>query len=210
MKAKKGLLESDSVNQKLLEKVKAEVGNRTGAHGLDHFMRVRKYAVYIAKKEGANVKIVEAMAFLHDLVRYEDEREEYSVEETIKKATEVLANLKQFSDADAKVILDGIRSHSLHSKIEAIPGSLEAKVLFDADKLDSVGRVGIARWFITMASRNLTINQIAQIYIKTIKEQQLKMDGKLYTETGTRMIGKKLPWTLKFMEGLIKEIGVDT
>jgi len=198
------------MNQKLLEKVKNEIGDRTGAHGFDHFMRVRKYAVFIAKKEGANVKVVEAMTLLHDLVRYEDEREEYSVEETIKKATEILAELGQFSTSDTKAILDGIKSHSLHSRIEATPASLEAKVLFDADKLDSVGRVGIARWFTTMASRNLTIKQIAQTYIKTINEQQIKMNNKLYTETGTIMIQKKLPWTLKFMEGLIKEIGIET
>ncbi len=197
---------SNLMNGKLFERVKAEIGERSGAHGLDHFMRVRKYAVYLAKKEGANVKVVEAMALLHDLVRYEDEREKYSVEETLKKASLILDEL-HFSTEEKKAVLEGIKSHSLHSNIVAVPESLEAKIIFDADKLDSVGRIGIARWFITMSSRNLTIKQIAQIYVKTIKEQQDKMGGKLYTETATRMISKKLPWTMKFMESLIKDVG---
>lgn len=187
-------------NIELFSKVQELLQRRTGAHSLDHVLRVRKYALEIASKEKADKRIVEAMALLHDLVRYEGEKEEDSVKDTLVQAEKILKETNEYSSVEVKDILDGIKSHSLHSKIKTEPQTLEAKILFDADKLDSVGPIGIARWFTTMAPKNIPIKKSAEIYLQTIAEQEKKLGGMLYTKTATRKIKKDLAYTKKFME----------
>jgi uncharacterized protein len=189
----------------LLDIVKKEIGNRQGAHGLDHFLRVRKIALKISKNENANKEIVEAMTLLHDLVRFEDEREEESVEETLKKAKKILLEL-DYSNEQITQILDGIETHSLHSKTKKEPISIEAKILFDADKIDSVGEIGLARWFMTMGNKNVSIKNSALIYLNTIKKQEEKMNSRLYTKTGTELIKRDLDFSKKFLNDLIIKI----
>ena len=194
-----------NTGNKLESEVNKIISSRAGAHGIDHIMRVRKVALEIAEREGARKDIVEAMALLHDLVRYEDEREQESVEETIKQAKEIL-NKTEMPDDDKSIILDGIESHSLHSKARKEPSTLEAKILFDADKIDSVGRIGVARWFMTMDNRGLSIRQIAEIYLMTIEQITQKMESRMYTKAGTEMIKEGLEYSVAFMKDLIKDL----
>jgi uncharacterized protein len=193
------------MDEKLFEIVKERVGGRKGAHDLSHFLRVRKIALEIAESENADKKIVEAMALLHDLVRFEDEREKESVEKTLEEAKKILENLN-YEEKNINIILDGITSHSLHSKTQQEPSSLEAKILFDADKIDSVGEIGLARWFMTMGNKNITIKDSALVYLNTIKQQQEKMNSKLYTKKGTELIKKDLEFSKNFLSDLIKKL----
>ena len=193
------------MNNDLLNKVKEKIGNKEGAHGLDHFLRVRSIALKIAEKENADKEIVEAMTLLHDLVRFEDEREEESVEETLREAKNILLELN-FSQDKIQLILGGIESHSLHSKTQKDPSTLEAKILFDADKIDSVGEIGLARWFMTMGNKNISIKDSALIYLNTIKKQEEKMNFKLYTKTGTKLIKKDLEFSKNFLISLVEKL----
>ncbi|MFH1224176.1 MAG: HD domain-containing protein [Candidatus Diapherotrites archaeon] len=178
---------------------------RVGAHGFDHVLRVCKYALEIAEEEKANKKIVEAMALLHDIVRYEGEKEEESVAETLDAAKSILERTGGYSAAEIRHILDGIKSHSLHSEIKSEPQTIEAKILFDADKMDSVGPIGIARWFTTMAPKGIPIGKSAEIYLRTIRSMEKKLGGKLYTKTATKKI-KNLEYTKEFMKEVIRQI----
>ncbi len=191
------------MNRRLLYKVRNFVKDRNSAHGLDHLLRVRYYALTISAKEGGDKKLIEAMALLHDLVRYEDYREDRSVEDTLLAARKLLEELPSFSKRDIDRILGGIKSHSTHSRIKAKPLSIEAKILFDADKVDSVGPIGIARWFTAMAHKNMPIMESAKIYLRTIDEQNEKLGGRLYTRTGTSMLKKRLAYTKDFMKDII-------
>lgn len=190
---------------RLLDIVEKKIDNRQGAHGLDHFLRVRNIALKIAEKENANKKIVEAMTLLHDLIRYEDTREKESVKETLIEAKKILKKLS-YSKQETKLILDGIKSHSLHSKIKQEPNTLEAKILFDADKIDSVGEIGLARWFMTMGNKKISIKNAALVYLNTIKKQEEKMNFKLYTKTGNKLIKKDLEISKKFLTKLVKKL----
>ena len=193
-------------NEKLIRVVKDTVGSRVGAHGIDHLLRVRGYAIEIAEKEGARKDIVEAMALLHDLIRYEDERGRESVEETLKLAEKILKDLKA-PKADIRTILDGIRSHSIHSKMMTEPTTLEAKILFEADKIDAAGRTGVARWFTAVSGNmGMPIKKAAGLYLLTIEQQRQKMGERMYTETGTDMLRGKLAYSVTFMKDLIKEL----
>ena len=195
-----------NMNEKLFEKVKARIGDRQGAHDLSHFTRVRDIALKLADTENADKETVEAMALLHDLVRHEDERENSNVEETLREAEKILSELN-YDKGKTKIILDGIASHSLHSKIKKEPRTIEAKILFDADKIDSVGEIGIARWFMTMGNKNISVKDAALLYLKTIKEQQEKMGGKLYTPLGNELIREGLAFSIRFLNDLVRKLG---
>ncbi len=203
--AARELLGYKMINNKLLEKVKEKIGDRKGAHDLFHFLRVRGIALKIAESEKADKSIVEAMVLLHDLVRHEGEREDASVEETLKEAEKILKEIG-FDSVQVKTILDGIASHSLHSKLHKEPETIEAKILFDADKIDSVGEIGVARWFMTMGNKNISVKEAAQIYLQTIQKQQKKMNGKLYTELGNNLIQEDLVFSVQFLNNLIKKL----
>lgn len=133
-----------------LEKLKVEVRNRVEkndpAHDFDHIMRVYKNACSIAKKEGANVRIALTSALLHDIVSYpkSDPRSKNSSTESAKKARGILLKYG-YSQKEIKTITNAIRDHSFSKGV--VPQTLEGKVLQDADRLDAIGAIGIARAF---------------------------------------------------------------
>lgn len=116
------------------------------AHDFQHIIRVLKNAQKIARKEKANIRLVTAAALLHDIVSYpkSDPRSKNSSSESAKKAKKILAKYHYTKD-EIEIISDAICDHSFSRGIT--PRSLEGKVLQDADRLDAVGAIGIARTF---------------------------------------------------------------
>lgn len=133
-----------------LEKLKIEVRKRIEgndpAHDFEHIMRVYKNAERIAKKEGADLKIVLTAALLHDIISYKksDSRSKNSSSESAKEARKILQRY-DYNPDEVKMISDAINDHSFSKGI--VPKTLEGKVLQDADRLDAVGSIGIARTF---------------------------------------------------------------
>jgi uncharacterized protein len=194
------------MDSRLLKKVRAVVGVRGGAHGLDHLLRVNGLCEFIAEKEGGDLRIVSAMALLHDVVRFEGEFEAQSVVESVDMAKELLSGL-DYSFDEVEAVVHGIRAHSIHGVERVMPESLEAKILFDADKIDATGEVGVARWFMTMAGKNVSVREAAEIYLKEIGEMRDSLGGKLFTKTGTGLIKERIEVSVGFMKKLLKELG---
>jgi uncharacterized protein len=119
-----------------------------GCHGPDHSLRVEKTALFIGSKMGARQDILQAAAILHDIGRRFETASQGTIchaEKGTEMARELLAKLG-ISDADNRAICHAIISHRFRS--QNIPASLEAQILFDADKLDSIGAIGIGRAFL--------------------------------------------------------------
>lgn len=125
--------------------VKQILKNAEGGHDWFHIQRVRNLARTIGKKENANLYIVELGALLHDIA----DSKFYGGDEEIgpKKAREYLTSL----DVDENII-----SHveKIIANISFKGGhetqnfkSLELDIVQDADRLDAIGAVGIARTF---------------------------------------------------------------
>ena len=116
------------------------------AHDFDHIMRVYKNAEKLCKKEKANPKLVLTAALLHDIVSYakSDKRSKNASTESAKKAQTMLKKYN-YSDDDILIISDAIRDHSFSK--HKTPKTLEGKILQDADRLDAIGAIGIARAF---------------------------------------------------------------
>ncbi|MCA9811873.1 MAG: HD domain-containing protein [Nitrosarchaeum sp.] len=117
------------------------------AHDFAHIMRVYNNAKKIAKKENANEKLVLSAVLLHDIVSYSksDNRSKFSSSESAKEARKVLSNLGSYSSTEINIVCDAILDHS-YSRGRT-PTTLEGKILQDADRLDAIGAIGIARVF---------------------------------------------------------------
>lgn len=140
------------LNSALFERIKAEVRaqfeNARGSHDWDHTERVLRLGLKIGRKEKADLPILRLAAVLHDIGRGEEDRSNGTVchaEAGAKKARRILAGHGLPPDAISRIV-HCIAAHRYRKAVR--PETLEARVLFDADKLDSIGAVGIGRAFL--------------------------------------------------------------
>jgi uncharacterized protein len=122
--------------------------NSRGSHKWDHTLRVYRLCKHIGIAEGVDMDVLLAAAYLHDIGRgYQDESKGAvcHAEKGARLAEPILEKLA-LSKAQKNNILHCIRSHRFRGSHN--PVTPEARVLFDADKLDAIGAVGVARAFL--------------------------------------------------------------
>jgi uncharacterized protein len=119
-----------------------------GSHDISHLNRVWRTAQLIATEEGGDLRLLAAAVILHDCVTVEKDSplREQASRLSAEKAEEILKEL-QWSSLEIEAVSDAIRTHSYSAGLT--PGSLEGRILQDADRLDAIGAVGIARCFYT-------------------------------------------------------------
>jgi len=119
-----------------------------GSHNWEHTLRVYTLCMHIGEKEGADLEVLKIACLLHDVARsYQDESKGKICH--AQKGVEIASDLLEkypISDEQKVNIIHCIRSHRFRGNHK--PETIEAKVLFDADKLDAIGAVGIARAFL--------------------------------------------------------------
>lgn len=113
-------------------------------HDFDHVLRVLSLAERIGQAEGADMQVVRAAVLLHDISRTDEDTHQAGDHALLaaEEARQLLAERgapRAFIDA----VSHAIEAHRFRNAVD--PESLEAKVLFDADKLDTIGAVGVAR-----------------------------------------------------------------
>jgi uncharacterized protein len=140
------------INQEIIQKIEKEAKkffvDASGCHDWTHVERVCELAMNIGKKEKADSFVLTAACLLHDIGRKEEmaSRGKFCHAE---KGAELANKILQKYKLDQNIIdniLHCIISHRYRNN--HIPKTTEAKVLFDADKLDSIGAVGIGRDFL--------------------------------------------------------------
>ena len=143
---------TSSVAPALVARVREEAGaffaGARGSHDWDHTERVRRLALRIGRKEKADLGVLELAALLHDVGREAEDRSRGR--DCHAKAGAALARTvlerNGVDRATVRAVVHCIATHRYRGR--AVPESLEAKVLFDADKLDSIGAVGVGRAFL--------------------------------------------------------------
>jgi uncharacterized protein len=118
-------------------------------HGFDHVLRVYFMAEHLARLEGADVEIVHAAALLHDAGEVLPAGAEHltlrhSHQHAAAEFAERTLRLEGWSEECISAVQHCIRAHRFRDNSEP-PGTLEAQILFDADKLDAIGAIGVAR-----------------------------------------------------------------
>ena len=133
--------EIESLQKQVQQRMKND-----SAHDFNHVMRVYKNAQKLCKKERANEKLVLSAVLLHDIISYpkSDKRSKSSSLKSAEASKKILKKL-DFSEKEIQIVSDAIRDHSFSRG--KIPPTLEGKILQDADRLDAIGAIGIARVF---------------------------------------------------------------
>jgi uncharacterized protein len=133
---------------RIREQARAHFSQARGSHDWDHTLRVHRLCRRIGAAEGADLLVTEAAAYLHDIGRNHQDRtggQLCHAEQGAAIAREILAACP-LADPRRENIIHCIAAHRFR-RGEA-PRTLEASVLFDADKLDAIGAVGVARAFL--------------------------------------------------------------
>ncbi|MBT8341651.1 MAG: HD domain-containing protein [Desulfatitalea sp.] len=190
-----------------------------GSHDWDHTLRVHGLCRRIGTKAGADMPVLEAAAYLHDIGRADQDHANGSLCHAVRgaeRARPIIASLP-LDDRRKDNILHCVRAHRFRD--DHPPVSVEARVLFDADKLDAIGAVGVARAYLfagevgaclhnpdlppesTRAySRNDTGYREFVIKLAKIKERML-------TEEGRRLAHGRHAFMVAFFEQFVQEYG---
>jgi uncharacterized protein len=112
--------------------------NGGGGHDFDHVLRVTALAERIAAAEDADLRIVRTAALLHDIGESEGREDHH-----LRGAAKARALLQGEPDAFVEAVAHAIEAHRFRA--EPAPATLEAQCLSDADKLDAIGAIGVAR-----------------------------------------------------------------
>ena len=127
-----------------IEEARKWYPNDDPVHGFSHILRVLALSQRLARSEGADLEIVRAAALLHDAgdSGVGDERQEHQSAAALF-AGKVLA-AEGWPSEKIEAVQHCIRAHRFRNPSEQ-PATIEAKVLFDADKLDAIGAIGAVR-----------------------------------------------------------------
>ncbi|MBQ6353146.1 MAG: HD domain-containing protein [Lentisphaeria bacterium] len=140
---------SDRLFVRVREAVERKLSGASGCHDFDHTLRVLANARMLATLlPEADRTVVELAALLHDIARPEELESQGKICHAVRGAEIARAMLTEFgaSETTAAAVASAVRSHRYRD--EVAPQSLEAKIVFDADKLDSLGAVGLGRAFL--------------------------------------------------------------
>lgn len=208
----------DTITETMLKEIKAMYEAADSAHDFSHILRVYKTAQKIGETEGADMKVLLPAALLHD-VGAESKHSGASAESDafrLRIAEEFLRK-KSFPGDLINKILYAIDVHRYSKGI--VPTTKEAKILQDADRLDAMGAIGIARVFMTGGAVGRKFYSPVDPFCNTrapddkiwnldhFFKKILKLESGMYTETA-RMIAKRRAAVLKrYLEDLQKELG---
>lgn len=124
--------------------VRSELENEASGHDWWHIARVSKMAKHIAEQEGADVFICELAALLHDIA---DEKLNKDGEEAGLQRVKDWLLTHQADKETINTIIEIISTMSFKGGNRPPMMTLEGKVVQDADRLDAIGAIGIARTF---------------------------------------------------------------
>lgn len=205
--------------ERLFERFLRDRGKSDPAHGMDHVWRVVANARQLAEAEGARLEVVLPAAWLHDCVVVPKDAKERSTasaraaetaREWLQRAVYDLAPLDEIEHA--------IAAHSFSAGIP--PRTIEAKVVQDADRLDSLGAIGIARCLMLGGSLDRPLYETEDPFcerrdpddsIATIDHfysKLLRLGDGMQTDSGRQEAAKRTEFMLEYLQKLALELGV--
>jgi len=189
-----------------------------GSHDLSHLERVWKNAKTIHAEEGGDLELIAAAVMLHDCVQVAKDSPLRASASRLaaQKAHSILDGLK-WDSSRIDVVAAAIESHSFSAGIT--PASLEGRILQDADRLDAIGLVGIARCFYTAGRLGSQLYDAldprgearplddARFALDHFPRKLLTLAEGFQTATGRRLARQRHKRLQDFYEGVLSEIG---
>lgn len=203
--------------------VKEKLAGAEAGHDWFHIERVWKLSKKIAEKEGGNLEVIELSALLHDIA----DPKFHNGDETL--ALKISQNFLEEIQVDAELIeqvLFVIKNISFKNRAEAPENPpLELQIVQDADRLDAIGAIGIARTFnFGGFKNNLMYHPEIKPNLGMNKEEYKKSNGTtinhfyekllllkdlMNTETAKRIASERHDFMLQFLDEFYKEWNVE-
>jgi uncharacterized protein len=198
----------------------SNMSQEDGSHDLGHFTRVWKSAAYINQEEGlgADPLILLTAAYFHDLVSLpknhpdRTQSSRLSAEKTAQLLKEYFAG---FPPEKIGGVYHAIHAHSFSAKVE--PRTAEARILQDADRLEALGAIGLARVFYTAGKLNqrmfeprdpMALHREADDQVFALDHfsiKLLKLPALMNTHTGRRIADVNAD----YLRGFLGKIGTE-
>lgn len=211
-------MNKEKIIQETLKFVKNKLWEEGSGHDFYHALRVYKTASYIAEKEGADSFIVGLTALLHDIDDWK-----FSIDNTTNTI-----NIESFlesigvDDEIIETVCLIIKTMSFKGGVvDSSQSTLEGKVVQDADRLDAIGAIGIARTFTYGGSKkqiiydpeitpkeftNLTqVKNSKNHTINHFYEKLLKLKDLMNTKTGLTLAEKRHNYMENFLQEFYSE-----
>jgi len=200
-------------------KVAAVFVHDTTGHDWFHIVRVLKMAEYLHSKEGGDLEIIQLAALLHDISDHKMNGGKLNAGG--KVALELLSDLNYDTAKSqlVKEIVDGVSYKGAH--VQDAMKTLEGKIVQDADRLDAIGAIGVARAFAYGGSENrpmyipdltptmhTSFEEYASSKSHTINhfyEKLLLLEARLHTETAKQIGKKRHTFMEQFLEQFYNE-----
>ena len=209
--------------EKTINFVKEKLKGAEAGHDWFHIERVWKLSKKISEKEGGNIEVIELSALLHDIADPKFHNgDEYLA---IKISSEFLKSIK-VEEKIINQVLYIIENISFKNRKESHQNpSLELQIVQDADRLDAIGAIGIARTFnFGGFKNNLMYHPDIQPKLNMSKEEYKKSNGTtinhfyekllllkdlMNTETAKKIASERHDFMLKFLDEFYKEWKVE-
>ncbi|NOD48696.1 MULTISPECIES: HD domain-containing protein [unclassified Ruegeria] len=187
------------------------------AHDLAHLDRVWTNAQAIADDQ-TDMSVLLAASYLHDLVNLpKDDPDRYLASRKSAMESEPILQDLGYNSNQIRAIQHAIEAHSFSADIT--PKTAEARVLRDADRLDALGAIGIARNFSVSGALGRTLYDAADPFAQNRplddlhfsldhwKVKLLGLPGDMLTQTGRQIAEQRTTRMIRFLEEFGEEIG---
>ena len=207
--------------QRFVDYLREHSDTKDGSHDLGHFQRVWKAARYIDWKEGnvADLLVLLTAAYFHDLVsvpKNSPQRSAASLLSAEKTAGLLTTVFADFPPEKIESVRHAIHAHSFSAQVT--PETVEAKILQDADRMEALGAIGLARVFYTAGQLSqrlfdpndpLALERAPddrQYSLDHFQVKLFKLPALMNTVTGRRLADEKVEYLRQFLRVIEGEI----
>lgn len=214
-------MEFDEAFRRLAGTVREKLERASGCHDFDHTLRVLRNAELLAKElPAADLRIVRLAALLHDFARPEEMAAKGKLCHAVLGAELVRPLLAEagFEPETVDRVSQAVLTHRYRAN--RIPATLEAQIVYDADKLDSLGAVGIGRAFLFAGREHARLHNTREEALGSAEYSRedtayreylvklSKLPGCMLTAPGRRIAGERAGFMHEFFDRLDSETGL--
>ncbi len=205
--------DSENLILKIWSEAETILRRESSGHSQRHSERVLELCIRIAEEEReGDMLILQTAAILHDIAIPKWGRRDHA-RRSVEIAKDILKRT-HFPDEKRQGVLYAIETHRFSD--QKTPRTAEAKILQDADRLDAIGAIGIARCFAFGGRRNRPLYDPTETpyeydperevsSLTHIQEKLLRIKDSLHTATARRIAEERHRFMLRFVERLTSE-----
>lgn len=182
--------------------VKSKLFSEPTGHDYLHAQRVRKNAVAIAQHMNVNMDLIEVACLVHDLIDHKLDLKYTLSPDTLQKHLISYGYTKEFTKDVFNII-----TNISYSK-NGTPSTIEGQIVQDADRLDALGAIGIARTFAFGGKNHRLIygDPNKQDSITHFYDKLLKLEKLMNTNKAKEIAVQRTNYMKEFLDAFYKEI----